>query len=91
MKGLGKAVMKAHFLQHVPFEGLGSIQNWLEWQGAELTSTRFFHHETLPDLHSLDLLPMMKLRCPGSRARNNSSAKLLRRGAPCLAFAWAHN
>lgn len=47
--------MKAHWLQHVPFEGLGSIEPWLKASGCEVTATRFFEsavllEEALPDL-----------------------------------------
>jgi GMP synthase-like glutamine amidotransferase len=48
--------MNAHFLQHVPFEGLGSIEGWLQGQGAELTATRFFLNEALPSIRGLDLI-----------------------------------
>jgi GMP synthase-like glutamine amidotransferase len=48
--------MNAHFLQHVPFEGLGSIEAWLNTQKARLTSTRFFLNERLPDPSSLDFV-----------------------------------
>lgn len=48
--------MKAHFLQHVPFEGLRSIETWLNDRQAELTSTRFFLNERLPDTADLDFV-----------------------------------
>lgn len=48
--------MKAHFLQHVPFEGLGSVEPWLRSQRAVLTSTRFFLHEDLPNIGELDFI-----------------------------------
>jgi hypothetical protein len=32
--------MRAHYLQHVPFEGLGSIESWLNVKGWDITSTR---------------------------------------------------
>ena len=48
--------MKVHFLQHVPFEGLGSIEEWLSRQGARVTSTRFFQEEKLPEIQQLDFL-----------------------------------
>ncbi len=34
--------MRAHFLQHVPFEGLGAIEPWLKTAGYTLSSTKFF-------------------------------------------------
>ena len=45
--------MNVHFLQHVPFEGLGSIETWLDDRQAEITSTRFFLNEHLPDIREL--------------------------------------
>ncbi len=46
--------MRAHTLQHVPFEGLGSIEPWLVSAGYTLTSTRLFAAESLPDLRDID-------------------------------------
>ena len=41
LREIGEA-MRAHYLQHVPFEGLGSIERWLRAAGFEITLTRFF-------------------------------------------------
>ena len=51
--------MRAHYLQHVPFEGLGSIENWLKNKGYGITSTKFFDACELPDPDSIDLLVVM--------------------------------
>lgn len=51
--------MRAHYLQHVPFEGLGSIGPWLEATGYELTHTRFFESTDLPESKAIDLLVIM--------------------------------
>jgi len=51
--------MRAHYLQHVPFEDLGSIESWLSAAGAEITSTRFFEQGNLPNLEEIDLLVVM--------------------------------
>ncbi len=48
--------MRAHVLQHVPFEGPGSIGPWLEAAGYEVTATKFFANSTLPDPTQVDLL-----------------------------------
>ena len=48
--------MRIHVLQHVPFEGLGSIQQWVDAQEASLTWTHFFAAAHLPDLSEIDLL-----------------------------------
>ena len=51
--------MQAHYLQHVPFEGLGSIEAWLQNTGYEISSTQFFNSETLPEIENIDLLVVM--------------------------------
>jgi GMP synthase-like glutamine amidotransferase len=51
--------MRAHYFQHVPFEGLGSIEPWLEEASYEITCTKFFDSTALPDLSSIDLLIVM--------------------------------
>jgi GMP synthase-like glutamine amidotransferase len=51
--------MRAHYLQHVPFEGLGSIEPWLKANGCELTHTRFFESTDLPDAEAIDFLVIM--------------------------------
>jgi GMP synthase-like glutamine amidotransferase len=51
--------MRAHYLQHVPFEGLGIIEPWLKIEGYEITSTRFYESTLLPDWSEVDLLLVM--------------------------------
>jgi GMP synthase-like glutamine amidotransferase len=51
--------MRLHWLQHVPFEGLGYIEQWAEERGAEISCTRLFDHEALPDPGCFDLLIVM--------------------------------
>ena len=51
--------MRAHYLQHVPFEGLGSIEPWLESAGCSITHTGFFKSHELPDIGDIDLLVVM--------------------------------
>lgn len=51
--------MRAHYFQHVPFEGLGSIEPWLNSNGYEVTSTQFFESTALPDHKAIDLLIVM--------------------------------
>lgn len=48
--------MQAHYLQHVPFEGLGSIETWLKNAGYKTTVTRFYQSALLPDVETVDLL-----------------------------------
>lgn len=51
--------MRAHFLQHVSFEGPGSIEPWLRSAGWEMTSTPFFKTAAFPDLDKIDFLVVM--------------------------------
>lgn len=51
--------MRAHYLQHVSFEGLGSMSPWLEQAGYHVTCTRLFEQEELPGLEGVDLLIVM--------------------------------
>ena len=51
--------MRAHYLQHVPFEGLGSIESWFRAAGYEITNTRFFEPASLPEVNEVDLLVAM--------------------------------
>ena len=51
--------MRVHYLQHVPFEGLGSIESWLESAGYSITSTQLYESASLPELEQVDLLIAM--------------------------------
>lgn len=51
--------MRAHYLQHVPFEGLGSIETWLQKADYEISSTRFYDSDDLPKVEDIDLLIVM--------------------------------
>ena len=51
--------MRAHYLQHVPFEGLGSIEPWLIEAGCNITETRFFEATKLPGPDEVDMLIVM--------------------------------
>lgn len=51
--------MRAHYLQHAPFEGLGSIETWLRDAGYGITATQLFSGDLLPQLDQLDLLIIM--------------------------------
>jgi len=45
--------MRIHYFQHVPFEGLGSIEKWIASKGYVRTATRFYADDTLPDVEML--------------------------------------
>ena len=51
--------MHIHWLQHVPFEGLGIIDTWAAGYGHTLSSTRFWQGGGLPAPDSMDMLVVM--------------------------------
>jgi len=51
--------LRMHYLQHVPFEGLGSIEEWVSASGHSLTATKFYEEIIYPDLASIDWLIVM--------------------------------
>jgi len=52
--------MRLHWLQHVPFEGLGYIEDWAEEQGFDITCTRLYDdEEELPEIDDIDWLIVM--------------------------------
>jgi GMP synthase-like glutamine amidotransferase len=51
--------VRVQVLQHVPFEGIGSIQKWMDARGAEVSTTRFFEPSALPKPRDLDWLIVM--------------------------------
>lgn len=51
--------MRAHYFQHVPFEGLGAIESWLVDRGFEISRTAFFDGESPPLLGEVAFLVIM--------------------------------
>ncbi len=51
--------LRLHYLQHVPFEGLGRIHSWAEAAGAALTATHLYREPSLPEMRAFDLLVIM--------------------------------
>ncbi len=51
--------MKIHHLQHVPFEGLGSMEAVLKEKGHQLSSTHLYAKQTLPSVNDIDWLIVM--------------------------------
>lgn len=51
--------MKLHYFQHVPFEGLGSIENWAKKNEISVSSTRFFEPGAAEPSEDYDLLVVM--------------------------------
>ena len=48
--------MRVQVFQHVPFEGLGSIEPWLTARGAEIRWTRLHAGALPPDMEEVDFL-----------------------------------
>lgn len=51
--------MKAHYLQHVSFEGLGAIEPWLIDNDYSITTTRLYENQPLPEIGDINLLIIM--------------------------------
>lgn len=51
--------MKLHYLQHVPFEGLGYIAEWAEFRHMEISCTRLYAGDAFPAPDAFDWLVIM--------------------------------
>jgi len=51
--------VKIHYLQHVPFEGLGYIEEWATQSNHPVSVTRLFAGDSFPDMDEFDLLVIM--------------------------------
>ncbi|BAW79552.1 glutamine amidotransferase [Candidatus Nitrosoglobus terrae] len=51
--------MKIHYLQHVAFEKLGSIESWARSHSHPLFATKFYQGDPLPELATIDWLVVM--------------------------------
>lgn len=51
--------MRVHWLQHVPFEGLGSIEAWLNARNYPTTCSRLWAGDALPESEDFDWLIVM--------------------------------
>src|SRR5690349_10353973 len=51
--------MRVHYLQHVPFEGLGTIEGTLRARGARIHGSKMYAGEKLPELDEFDALVIM--------------------------------
>lgn len=51
--------MRLHYLQHVPFEGLGLIAEWARERGHTVTVTRMYAGDPLPPADAFDLLVVL--------------------------------
>jgi GMP synthase-like glutamine amidotransferase len=48
--------LRIHYFQHVAFEGLGCIENWISEKQHNLTYTKFFQNDSLPEIDNIDWL-----------------------------------
>jgi GMP synthase-like glutamine amidotransferase len=84
--------MKAHILQHVPFEGPAYIGQWLAGQGAQVSHTRLHDSAALPEPAAIDLLVVMggpmsvndEAEFPWLVAEKRFIAKVVALGRPVL-------
>jgi GMP synthase-like glutamine amidotransferase len=82
--------VKVHILQHVPFEGLGSIEPWLAARDAAIGYTRLYESCILPKVEGLDLVIAMggpmsvndELDFPGLKMEKQFIREAIRRGVP---------
>ena len=51
--------MKIHHLQHVPFEGLGSMESHFQKKGYRLSATHLYRGNSLPAIADFDWLIVM--------------------------------
>ena len=51
--------MRLHYLQHVPFEGPGIIEEWAKARGAVISVSQLFNNDPLPDPEHFDWLVVM--------------------------------
>jgi GMP synthase-like glutamine amidotransferase len=51
--------MKLHYLQHVPYEGLGFIEEWGRRKDVKISVTHLYENESLPAPLDIDFLVIM--------------------------------
>src|SRR5690606_41801416 len=51
--------LRIHCLQHVPFEGLGCIADWIKEKNHSLTISRLYLHDKFPETAAFDWLIIM--------------------------------
>ncbi len=84
--------MRVYYLQHVPFEALGSIEPWLEENGFTVNATRLFAGEKLPAAEDVDFLIVMggpmsvndEQQHPWLVAEKNFIGEMIAMGRPVL-------
>jgi GMP synthase (glutamine-hydrolysing) len=51
--------MRIHYLQHVPHEGIGTMEDWIRQKKYSLSRTRLFANDPLPEINDIDWLLVM--------------------------------
>lgn len=51
--------MQAHCFQHVAFEGMGAIEQWLNANNFSISYTRFYENPVVPSIDEIDWLIVM--------------------------------
>lgn len=52
-------MIRIHYFQHVPFEGLGHIRSWALSRGHHISATRWYTEDRLPEIEDIDWLIVM--------------------------------
>jgi len=84
--------MNVHILQYVSFEGIGSIDKWLNQRNANVSYTRFYESTDLPALPEIDLIIIMggpmsvhdELECPWLVEEKKFLREAINAGIPML-------
>jgi GMP synthase-like glutamine amidotransferase len=84
--------MKIHWLQHVPFEGLGNIAHWAEKAGVELERVALYAGDALPVVDSVQALIVMggpmgvhdEVEFPWMQAEKKFIEEILQKEIPVL-------
>ncbi|MFC1857883.1 type 1 glutamine amidotransferase [Thermodesulfobacteriota bacterium] len=51
--------MRIHWIQHVPFEGIGSIADWIKRKDHRVSFTKLYEKEIYPEIEEIDWLIIM--------------------------------
>lgn len=84
--------MHIHYLKHVPFEGLGSMENYFVSKGHKISNTSFYLNQSLPPVDEPDVLVVMggpmsvneEARYPWLRREKDFIYSALKREVPVL-------
>ena len=84
--------MNVHVLQHVAFEGVGSMDRWFANRNADVRYTRFYESTKLPDPRRIDLVVAMggpmsvndEWECPWLASETEFIRQAIRLGIPIV-------